>query len=57
MAALGSIEVPIFTKFDDEYQQIGSISLDVHGELSDGKVVLSVEDVATALKRGVDVED
>jgi len=43
MATLGSIEVPIYAKLDGEYLHIGEVSLDVHGDMSNGEVKLSTD--------------
>jgi len=45
MATLGTINVPIYTNFDSEYQHIGDVLLNVEGQLVDGSIALSVDNV------------
>lgn len=45
MATFGTIKVPIYTKFDGEYQHIGEVLLNIEGQLVDGSITLSVDNV------------
>ena len=43
MATIGSFDVPIYVKSNGEFVEIGSASIDVHGELVGDTVELSVD--------------